>query len=129
MNEIGSDIQEVQNNRKKLWQRLFIGAGALLIVIAVIFAVILALSKHNAQVNATDQAILESRDSDAQIERVPLAQAKSAFDSQQAVFVDVRSSASFSGSHIPGAINIPLARTLDRYQDLDPSRWIILYCT
>jgi hypothetical protein len=129
MNEIGSDIQEVQNDRKKLWLRLSIVIGTLLIVIAVILAVLLAQSKHNAQVNTNDQAILESRGSDPEIERIPLTEAKSAFDNQQAVFVDVRSSASFSASHIPGAINIPLAHILDRYQDLDPSHWIILYCT
>ncbi len=129
MNEIGTVFKDVLSNRNKVWLRLSIGAGVLLILSAVILSVILAQSKRNAQLNANDQSILESRGSDPQIDRVSLAEAKTAFDNQQALFLDVRSAESYAAGHIPGAINIPLAQILDRYGKIDASRWIILYCT
>jgi hypothetical protein len=125
MNKIGTVLKDVLSDRKRLW--LF--AGALLIIIAALLAVITVQSKRNALLNANDQAILKSPGSDPEIVRVPLAQAKSAFDNQQALFLDVRSAESYATGHIRGAINIPLAQILDSYHRLDPSRWIILYCT
>ena len=128
MNAIGTAIKDVLSDRKKLW--LVVAFGVFLVMIAAALTIrLVAQSKQNQDLAASDQSILESRGSDPQIDRISLTEAKSAFDHQQAVFVDVRSSQSFSASHIPGSINIPLARILDRYQDLDPSRWIILYCT
>jgi hypothetical protein len=129
MNEIGTVFKDVLSNRNKVWLRLSIGAGVLLILSAVILSAVLAQSKRNAQLNANDQSILESRGSDPQIDRVSLAEAKTAFDNQQALFLDVRSAESYAAGHIPGAINIPLAQILDRYGKIDASRWIILYCT
>jgi hypothetical protein len=129
MNEIGTVFKDVLSNRNKLWLRLSIGAVALLILSAVILSAVLAQSKRNAQLNANDQSILESRGLDPQIDRVSLAEAKTAFDNQQALFLDVRSAESYAAGHIPGAINIPLAQILDRYHKIDASRWIILYCT
>jgi 3-mercaptopyruvate sulfurtransferase SseA len=63
------------------------------------------------------------------IKRVSLDEAKSAFDSQSAVFVDVRAAETYNQSHIPGAINIPLAQIENRAGELDPNQWIITYCT
>ena len=37
--------------------------------------------------------------------------------------------AEFEQAHIPGALNIPLNDLPDRIQELDPSAWIITYCT
>ncbi len=45
-----------------------------------------------------------------EIERVSLEQAKAALDAGSAVFIDVRSSASYAVSHIPGALSFPLSR-------------------
>jgi 3-mercaptopyruvate sulfurtransferase SseA len=64
-----------------------------------------------------------------EIKRVPLEEAKAAFDSQSAVFVDVRSAETYNQGHIPGAINIPLAEMATRASELDPNQWIITYCT
>jgi len=65
----------------------------------------------------------------SQVSRVDLAQAKSAYDSGTAVFVDVRDQVYFDNGHIPGAVSIPLGEMQDRLDELDPNDWIILYCT
>jgi 3-mercaptopyruvate sulfurtransferase SseA len=65
----------------------------------------------------------------AEIKRVSLEEAKAAFDSQSAVFVDVRDAESYKTAHIPGALNIPLAQIESRTGELDPNKWIITYCT
>lgn len=67
--------------------------------------------------------------STGEISRISLADAKKAFDQNQAVFVDVRSSDTFQVGHIPGAVNIPLGDLETRLKELDPNQWIITYCT
>jgi hypothetical protein len=64
-----------------------------------------------------------------EIQRVLLEEAKAALDSGSAVFVDVRSKASYDASHIPGALSIPLGELETRLKELDPKAWIITYCT
>lgn len=64
-----------------------------------------------------------------EIERVTLADSKAAFDSGEAVFLDVRSPDAYNASHIPGAINIPVSELESRAAELDPNEWIITYCT
>ena len=128
MNTITTAIKGVLRDRKKLW--LVAALGVVLVIIAAALAVrLVALAKQNQLLAANDQSIWESRGSDPEIDRVPLAEAKTAYDAHQAVFVDVRSAESYAAGHIPGALNIPLAQIVDRDRQIDASRWIILYCT
>jgi hypothetical protein len=128
MNTIGTAIKDFLSDRKKLW--LVVALGVFLVVIAAVLVVrLVAQSKQDQLLAANDQSIWESRGSDPEIDRVPLTEAKTAYDSHQAVFIDVRSAESYAAGHIPGALNIPLAQILDRYHQIDASRWIILYCT
>jgi rhodanese-related sulfurtransferase len=60
---------------------------------------------------------------------VSLADAKAAFDSKSAVFVDVRDVDVYDTNHIQGALNIPLAVFDAQYTQLDRNQWIITYCT
>jgi len=64
-----------------------------------------------------------------EIPRVNLLDAKVAYESGAAVFVDVRDEESYASSHIPGAILIPLGDMPDRAGELDRNAWIITYCT
>ncbi|OGO69137.1 MAG: hypothetical protein A2Z37_02570 [Chloroflexi bacterium RBG_19FT_COMBO_62_14] len=64
-----------------------------------------------------------------EIPRVNLLDAKVAYESEAAVFVDVRDEDSYASSHIPGAILIPLGDLSDRAGELDLNAWIITYCT
>lgn len=63
------------------------------------------------------------------IPRVSLADARTAFDTKTAVFMDVRDSDSYAASHIPGALSLPLAELDQRLNELSGSDWIITYCT
>lgn len=64
-----------------------------------------------------------------EVQRVTLEESKAAFDSKEAVFLDVRSASSYAARHIPGALSIPLAELQARIAELDPDQWIITYCT
>ncbi|NJD59509.1 MAG: hypothetical protein C3F13_04025 [Anaerolineales bacterium] len=65
----------------------------------------------------------------AQVQRVSLADAKSAFDDGKAVFLDVRDGDTYVSGHIPGAVSIPISELPDRMDELNPKSWIIPYCT
>jgi len=65
----------------------------------------------------------------ATVERTTLAQAKSAYDSRSAIFLDVRDVEFYAESHVTGAVNLPFGDLETRYRQLDSSRWIIAYCT
>jgi rhodanese-related sulfurtransferase len=64
-----------------------------------------------------------------QVERVSLTDAKAAFDAGSAVFLDVRDSSAYNLSHIAGALSIPINDLPSRLSELNPSTWIITYCT
>ena len=68
---------------------------------------------------------------EADVPRVPLEEAFTAYTAGAAVFVDVRDAESYAASHITGAINIPLTEFENNIAniDLDKEAWIITYCT
>jgi hypothetical protein len=96
---------------------ILIGLGVILVIGALVWQAV-----RTGEV--TGQNIPE-----ASVQRVTLAEAKAAFDSKTAVFLDVRDSASYQTSHIPGAVNIPVGEIETRLKELDPNQWIITYCT
>ena len=103
----------------------------ILVVVGVLFLVgaavsVLLLSSPGDQLPAD---VPGAEESFPKVSRVDLAQAKSAYDSGTAVFVDVRDQVYFNNGHIPGAVSIPLSDIQDRLDELNPSDWIILYCT
>ena len=61
--------------------------------------------------------------------RVSLMEAKDAYETGAAVFVDVREKSIYDRGHIPGAKSIPLSEIEQRRGELDPRDWILLYCT
>ena len=64
-----------------------------------------------------------------EIERISLSDAKTAFDQNQAVFIDTRSEPYYSEGHIPGALSISEEEMENRLGELDKHSWIITYCT
>ena len=83
------------------------------------------------QNNITTQANSQIPQTEAGVPRIPVQEAKSAFDSGQAVIIDVRSADSYAAGHAVGALSIPL----DNFENnigslpLDKNQWIITYCT
>jgi rhodanese-related sulfurtransferase len=69
--------------------------------------------------------------SEAEVPRVSIEEARAAFESGMAVIVDVRSPSAFEASHIAGAISIPLGEIERNPTELaiGENQWIITYCT
>ena len=68
---------------------------------------------------------------EADVPRVYVNDAKAAFDSGKAVIVDVRGTDAFAKGHIAGALFIPLGDIENDPANikLDKNQWIITYCT
>lgn len=112
------------NNKRPILQLLLIASGLILLIGAVVGIVFLSGGDDLQQVSVPNQDI-----SYPQVARVDLSTAKAAFDSGEAVFVDVRDQAYYENGHIPGGRSIPLGQFEERLNELDPTDWIILYCT
>jgi 3-mercaptopyruvate sulfurtransferase SseA len=69
--------------------------------------------------------------SEADVPRVKVEDAKAALDSGEAVIVDVRSTEAYAADHVAGAISIPLSELENNIANvkLDRNQWIITYCT
>ena len=63
------------------------------------------------------------------VQRTSLKDAKAAYDGKKAIFLDVRTSESYTRNHVPGAVSIPEAQIIARMNELDPNQWIIAYCS
>jgi len=68
---------------------------------------------------------------EAEVPRVDVNVAKAAFDSGEAIIVDVRSQSAYDASHVAGSLFIPLGtfETDIESIDLPKDQWIITYCT
>ena len=68
---------------------------------------------------------------EAEVPRVSLEEAKAALDSGAAILVDVRSPDAFEESHAVGAISVPLGEIERNITGLplEKDQWIITYCT
>lgn len=108
-------------DRRKTRIPLMVIAGGILLILAG-----LAYAFLNQPASPVTTAAPASVD---QIPRVSLKDSKAALDAGTAVFVDVRDSASYDSSHIPGALPIPLNELSGKLNELNPSSWIITYCT
>lgn len=103
----------------------------LVIILGVIFIlgafILIYLNPENGQPLSPDPAGPEAAENG--VTRISLDEAKAAFDSGEAVFVDVRDAPAYQENHIPGAVSIPLAELETRLGELNPDEWIITYCT
>jgi len=111
--------REKARKKNDVLPAILIGVGALLVIIVLLLQIF-----QSPNIETAGQDVPEPG-----IERVTLAEAKSAFDGQSALFLDVRDAASFASGHIPGSINIPYGEIESRASELDPNQWIITYCT
>ena len=91
-------------------------------------ALVIAACAPSTSLPQTEPAI-PAVETPQEVQRVTLEESKAAFDNNSAVFVDVRSEASYATGHIPGALSIPLTVLEARINELDTNQWIITYCT
>ena len=106
------------NNSKKLLLMLVIG-------VALITATLAACAPALPPAEPTNPVI----ESPPKVQRITVEESKAAFDSGEAVFLDVRSQSSYATRHIPGALSTPLVELEPRISELAPGQWIIPYCT
>ncbi len=68
---------------------------------------------------------------EAEVPRISVKDAKAAFDSGQAIIVDVRSADSYAAGHAAGSISISLENFENNIGGLSlkKEQWIITYCT
>ncbi len=92
----------------------FLASGIVLVLVAV---VILSQPSKTTPVDA------------GMIERVSPVEAWEAWESGQAVLLDVRAESDFAANHAAGSVNIPLSELENRLEELPREKWIITYCT
>ena len=107
--------------------------------------VIFVVSACSAQPTATQPASVPTRviepastlepgalpQTEAAVPRISIDDARAAFESAEAVIIDVRSPAAYETSRIVGAVSVPLGE-IERDPaavPLDKNQWIITYCT
>jgi len=61
--------------------------------------------------------------------RMTIAEAKAAFDKNEAVFIDSRPEETFKQEHIKGALNISLQDDPSKYDKIPKGKKIIVYCS
>ena len=101
--------------------------GFLLILAAVLFAINNGPNPDSSQPPAAVSD--HEEETYPEIQLVSLEDAKTALDTNTAVFVDVPDAISYAASHVPGALSIPLADLDNRLGELNTADWIITYCT
>ncbi len=117
-----------KNSRASLAPLLMVGLGIILMVIS-LFWFIGVTQKTFAQPVSTDSVASSSGIPYPEVKRLRVEQARAAFDSNKAIFVDTRGEPYFSQGHIPGALSITEEEIPARLGELDPNAWIITYCT
>jgi 3-mercaptopyruvate sulfurtransferase SseA len=114
-----------------------------ILFVSLVFAsVLIACSAQPTQVQSTQagmqigapestKSTVNLPQSDAEVPRITIEEARAALESGEAVMVDVRTLGRFEASHIAGAISVPLGAIERDLTDLplDQDQWIITYCT
>lgn len=103
---------------------LLITGGVLILIAVAVSIIILRLPDNRAPLVDSGADI-----PNPEMTRVSLMEAKDAYETGAAVFVDVREKSIYDRGHIPGAKSIPLSEIEQRKGELDPNGWILLYCT
>lgn len=118
----------VRKERASSVPLLMVGLGLVIMVAAVLWFVSSASSTvEDARGVAMPAAATPAQT--AEVERVTLAEAKAAYDRNEAIFVDTRGEPYFSQGHIPGALSMTNSEIPDKIDELDPDAWVLTYCT
>jgi 3-mercaptopyruvate sulfurtransferase SseA len=116
-----------QRSNKPLLPVLMIGIGLILISAVLVWQ--LSVNKRFPTSTEPFPTQVQSGFPYPEVTRISLSDAKAAYDTGSAIFVDVRDNVSFNSSHIPGALNLELASLPSHFTELNPAKSIILYCT
>jgi 3-mercaptopyruvate sulfurtransferase SseA len=101
---------------------------AVLVVGAIAVAALVAVALFRRPAPQTPAAVKQEPEL-VPVPRTQLAEAKQKIDSGSVLVIDVRDADSYIASHIPGAIQIPLARIQGEVNYLPRTKPILTYCT
>jgi 3-mercaptopyruvate sulfurtransferase SseA len=116
-----------RRSQGSIWPIVMVGMGLVLIVGAIGWYLTNSPDSVSSAVSSTQASGVQIPYPD--IQRVSLGDAKAAYDTKAAVFVDVRGEPYYSQGHIPGALSITDVELPNRLNELNPDDWIITYCT
>ena len=119
-------------NRKQTrsaWPVIMMGVGLAFIFGAILWYVFAQNQQQQLADNPSGVVQETSRIPYPDVPRISLGDAKAAYDTGQAIFVDVREEQFYAQEHIAGALSIPEETLPDRMNDFEKSSWIITYCT
>lgn len=114
-----------KKQRRSMLPLVMMGLGGLLILGALGWTIYTLLQPEQQSTLSTSA----ETNAEVEIPRVSAGDAKAAYDTGSAVFVDVRDLALYELGHIPGSLSIPLEQLPARSSELDPGDWIITYCS
>jgi 3-mercaptopyruvate sulfurtransferase SseA len=116
-------------------QRLVYIAGSVLAAALFIFAIWHATQRKAEpaaaapQASATAPVATASEDPNAAAPRIEPDDLYAHFQKGDVTIIDVRDAEAFAAAHIPGALNIPLARIDGEVSSLPKGKAIVAYCT
>ena len=87
------------------------------------------LAVNQSQADSPVKARAPVASSEDGVVRLTAEESQTAFQSGQAIILDVRGAQYYETQHIGGALNIPLDDLEGRLTELDPDLHIITYCT
>jgi hypothetical protein len=114
-----------RRNSNSIFPVLLIGLGLVLIFGAVVWFI----NNQGGPTLAAEPAGSENQIPYSDVPRVSLADARAAYETGSAVFIDVRGEPYYSQSHIAGALSIPEQELSAHFNELEKTQWIITYCT
>ncbi len=103
-----------------------LGFGTLAVVVLIAWAAM----RQGAKPGSAPQTPAPTQDSELKgVPRVSIADARERIDRGAVLVIDVRDADSYIASHIPGALQIPLARIEGEVNYLPRTKPILTYCT
>lgn len=116
--------RQKQRDREKTrkQRRVKIAAGAVVVIAALVFTVG-AFTTDRPSANAEATSTSEG------FRRITVEELKPLYDRGEVTLIDVRDVDSFLRAHIPGALQIPLARVDGETPYLPKGKMIVTYCT
>jgi rhodanese-related sulfurtransferase len=113
-------LKSEQREAERRGRRLKLGIIAVMAIVAAGFAL-----KSYTPASTVNQSV----SAESSFRRVSAHEVKPQFDRGEVTLIDVREADQFTASHIPGALQIPLARIEGEIPYLPKNKPIVTYCT
>ncbi|MEP6789206.1 MAG: rhodanese-like domain-containing protein [Acidobacteriota bacterium] len=96
-------------------------------VVIAIFGIAIALAAACSK--AVSLPEYQKLQSEADVPRISVEDAKKDVDAGLAVIVDSRADSQYKAEHVAGSINVPLGSQVEKFSELPKDKKIIVYCS